>query len=406
MKRILAVGWITGLALLAVVLWLISSRASGARAAGSSPTAPASPATSGISYQGRLLDSAGRPVNGLRDIEFHLYDAESAPTPQQVFNQTVEVIDGLFDLIMPVDPQHFDGRQLWLGIRVQGGVELVPRQPILPVPYAFSLRPGAVISASLNRYDSAGLLHLENTDASTDGGYALTALNYSGNTWRPAIYGENRGASAGVYGRSDGWHGVVGWNVSDDNAGVWGKNVGSGYGVRGDSDAGYGGYFASSTGYGLYSEGDAHIEGQLTWKPVTSYLSIPAADFQPSEDGYDYLVDTTAVHNLGNTTAYFIAPVHLPHGATVTRLTFYWRDNSASDGSLTMYYNNLQMMQSEMASAGTSGQSLTPSFSQDTSIAYAQIDNSQRTYYLWLVLPDKDVNGIAVVIEYTIDRPY
>lgn len=319
MKRILAVGCVTGLALLAAALWLASSSAVGAGAAGNSPDTPAGQAISGISYQGRLLDSAGKPVNGLRDLEFRFYDTESAAVPLQVFTQTVEIMDGLFDLVLPVDPLHFDGRQLWLGIRVGGDVELVPRQAILPVPYAFSLRPGAVISASLSLAESAGVLHLENTDASTVGGYALSVLNYSGNTWRPAIYGENRGASAGIYGRSDGWNAVVGWNVSDNSAGVWGNNIGGGYGVRGDSSSGYGGYFASSSGYGLYSEGDAHIEGQLTWELVTSYLSIPAADFQPHEDGYDYMVDTTAIHNNRSTSEYFIAPVHLPHRATVTK---------------------------------------------------------------------------------------
>jgi hypothetical protein len=396
MKRLVAVGCITGLALLAAVLWLSSSGAGGARAAGSSPVTPDSPAISGISYQGRLLDGAGRPVSGLRDLEFRFYDAESAVAPQQVFTQTVEISDGLFDLVLPVDPLHFDGRQLWLGIRVQGDAEMVPRQPILPVPYAFSLRPGAVISASLNLDNSAGVLHLENTDASTTGGYALSALNYSGNTWRPAIYGENRGASAGVYGRSDGWHAVVGWNVSDDNAGVWGNNVGSGYGVRGDSTA----------GYGLYSGGDAHVEGQLTWKAVTSYLSIPAADFQPSEDGYNYLVDTTAVQNFSSATEHFIAPVHLPHGATITKLTFYWVDNSSSNGNLAMYSNNLQMTQTEMATADSNGQSTAPGSSQDTSIVYAQVDNRLRTYYLWLTLPDSNVYGIGAVIEYTITGPY
>ena len=156
MKRLVAVGCITGLALLAAVLWLSSSGAGGARAAGSAPVTPDNPAISGISYQGRLLDCAGRPVSGLRDLEFRFYDAESAVAPQQVFTQTVEISDGLFDLVLPVDPLHFDGRQLWLGIRVQGDAEMVPRQPILPVPYAFSLRPGAVISASLNLDNSAG----------------------------------------------------------------------------------------------------------------------------------------------------------------------------------------------------------------------------------------------------------
>ena len=135
-------------------------------------------------------------------------------------------------------------------------------------------------------------------------------------------------------------------------------------------------------------------------------MSIPAADFQPSEDGYNYLVDTTAVHNFSSATEHFIAPVHLPHGATITKLTFYWVDNSSSNGNLAMYSNNLQMTQTEMASADSNGQSTTPGSSQDTSIVYAQVDNRLRTYYLWLTLPDSNVYGIGAVIEYTITGPY
>lgn len=104
------------------------------------------------------------------------------------------------------------------------------RYPI--APYALSLRPGAAVSGKI--YDGA-VLALNNADSSTGGGYALSAVNYSGNTWRPAIYGENRGASAGVYGRSNGWHAVVGWSDASAWAGVHGYNAGSGYGGWFDS---------------------------------------------------------------------------------------------------------------------------------------------------------------------------
>lgn len=59
-----------------------------------------------------------------------------------------------------------------------------------------------------------------------------------------------------------------------------------------------------------------------------------------------------------------------------------------------------------MADIMTSGELPTPNFSQDTSILDAQIDNSQRTYYLWLNLPDSNVSGIGAVIEYTTGGPF
>jgi hypothetical protein len=83
------------------------------------------------------------------------------------------------------------------------------------------------------------VLKVQNTNATTSGGYAIAGVNASGNTWRPAIYGENKGSSAGVYGRADGWHATVGW--ADSNwAGVYGYNGGSGDGVSGESPGGIG----------------------------------------------------------------------------------------------------------------------------------------------------------------------
>jgi hypothetical protein len=148
------------------------------------------------------------------------------------------------------------------------------------------------------------------------------------------------------------------------------------------------------------------VEGELTWKPMTSYLSIPPADFQPREDGYDYLVDITAIWNNDGNSDYFIAPVHLPQGATVTKLTFYWRDNSPSNGSLVLALSNFQGAAYYMAEAYTNGQSTTMSSSEDTSIASGQIDNSQLNYSLTLYLPDSQIIATGAVIEYTITGPY
>jgi len=106
-----------------------------------------------------------------------------------------------------------------------------------------TLVPGANITGSV--YDGP-VVQVTNNDSSAGGGYALSAQNYSHFTWRPAIYGENKGLSAGVFGRADNWHAVVGWNQSNTSAGVWGKNVGRGYGLRGESDHGTGVYGSSS----------------------------------------------------------------------------------------------------------------------------------------------------------------
>jgi len=217
------------------------------------PAAPLAPAlilSNTISYQGRLLDSGGNPVNGTQVMTFSLYTTPSGGSPLWSQAQSVTLDDGLFTAYLEVWPAHFNGQQLWLGVQLQGEAEMTPRQPILPAPYALSLRPGAVISGSRA---NVGALNVVNGDRSTSGGYGISAINYSQWAWRPAIYGENNGASAGIYGRSDGWHGAVGWNVSDEWAGVYGRNNGGGRGVFGENvGAGYGGYFTSTEGIGLF----------------------------------------------------------------------------------------------------------------------------------------------------------
>ena len=54
------------------------------------------------------------------------------------------VVDGLVDLILDVDPTVINGQALWLEVSVDGQT-LAPRQELLPVPYALSVRPGASI---------------------------------------------------------------------------------------------------------------------------------------------------------------------------------------------------------------------------------------------------------------------
>lgn len=276
---------VLGIGLAVLLLGVTSAWAGPAGSGMKAPLAPASIVPDAISYQGRLLDHSGKPVDGPHAITFRVYTQPSGGGALLTYNTAVPVNQGLFNVQIPVDEGIFDGQALWLGVQVEGDPqEMTPRQPLLPAPYAFSLRPGATISGSLPA-GNAGVLRVVNTDGSTSGDYAISALNYSGNTWRPAIYGENRGASAGVYGRADGWNGVVGWNVSADWAGVYGRNVGTGSGVRGDSSdgsgvagfsqTGPGGLFNSQEGHALVTNQPSLIQGPnpkqialLRWYPT------------------------------------------------------------------------------------------------------------------------------------------
>ena len=96
--------------------------------------------------QGKLTDASGRPLNGNYSIQFSLYYGSAGGTALCSDTNTVVVTNGLFNAYIDNCSPQFNGQMLYLGIKVGTDPEMTPRQVIYPVPYALSLRPGAVIS--------------------------------------------------------------------------------------------------------------------------------------------------------------------------------------------------------------------------------------------------------------------
>jgi len=173
-----------------------------------------------ISYQGRLTDAAGNPLNGNYNLVFQLWNDATAGSQvgSDIVRNNVPVESGLFTVELDVPQEAFNGQALWLRVQVNGQW-LSPRQELLPVPYALSLKPGATV------YNTTGL---------------------------------------GVQGRSDNDDGVVGWTGASDKSGVFGNSqVGTGvtgrsttnHGVQGFSTDSYGGYFRGWSGIWAQSTG-------------------------------------------------------------------------------------------------------------------------------------------------------
>jgi|GEM_PF-2306857 len=120
--------------------------------------------------------------------------------------------------------------------------------------------------------------------------------------------------------------------------------------------------------------------------PRTFYYSIPAADFT-GRDGADVVRKEFgaggASMNNGNGFNGMIAPVHLPHGATVTAITFHYTDNSATTDleMVLMKYNaggSSYTMMASLLSAGTPGE-----ISRSIGImAEPVIDNATSSYMI------------------------
>jgi hypothetical protein len=108
------------------------------------PSAPLAGFSDTISFQGRLLDNDGNPVDGSPMMTFRLYtQAEGgAHVWEDAYN--VPVANGLFNADLAVPSSLFDGQALWLGVRVEGDAqEMVPRQQLLPAPYALYAKSAA-----------------------------------------------------------------------------------------------------------------------------------------------------------------------------------------------------------------------------------------------------------------------
>jgi len=193
------------------------------------------PVASKINYQGQLTDlSTGDPLDGTYTMRFQLYDDATVGTLLwDSGGQSVDVDNGLFNVKLDVDQSDFNGQELWLEVRVEGET-FGPRQEILPVPYALSLKPGAKIEG--NSY------------------YGLSSIT----TNSYGLYGESSSASlgAGVIGENTGGVGDGIQAVSNGRAGIaaWGEGANS-----------YAGYFF----------GNVHITEDLTAGPAD--VSLPIA---------------------------------------------------------------------------------------------------------------------------------
>ncbi len=137
-----------------------------------------------FSHQGRLMTSAGKPVNGNRTITYKLYHQSSGGSPVYTVSKTVHVSNGYFDSnfgATNVDPKIF-AENTWLEITVNGET-LSPRQFLRAAPYAASLLSGAAIVGSEPiTYTYGGQNNLGsslialNNDSSEKGGSGVTAV--------------------------------------------------------------------------------------------------------------------------------------------------------------------------------------------------------------------------------------
>lgn len=359
--------------------------------------------------------------------------------------------DGYFTVQLDFGDSVFTGDARWLEIAVgcgSGATILSPRQELTAAPYAryaavapwggLSGVPAGFADNTDNTDDTvawseisaivgSGASQVAAGDHDHDGVYAPTVHDHWGETWS--------GTGTGL-------------TLSGGSMGLAAE--GSDYAVRGRSDSGYGVYAMGAGGdlqlydgtiyanrlddsdLALHSNDyvDVHLDddsnstsqfrvrndantavftvdesGAVSWATQTGYISVPAAAFRPQEDGYQFTNYGSQLTNDNGASDYYYAPVQLPHGATVTKMTWYWSDTSTSNGIAALRRGAKIGSYLLMAEAQTTGSGGNGS-SYDDTISYATIDNQNYTYYLRWSLADTDVKGYYVAIEYTYTGPY
>jgi len=105
-----------------------------------------------ISYQGRLTNPSGSPLDGSYSLTFRIYNAAAGGSVLwDETHSSVPVVGGLFSVMLgSVDSDlrqsHFADTGRYLGISVSGGPELTPRTRFVSMPYAY--RAATVDSAA------------------------------------------------------------------------------------------------------------------------------------------------------------------------------------------------------------------------------------------------------------------
>jgi len=106
-----------------------------------------------ISYQGKLSDNTGTPLEGSQNIIFRLYDSPFGGTELWSETQTgIPVTMGIYDVrlgaVVPLDEDKFTGNAVYLQIEIDNGSDwevLSPRQQLTSTAFAFKAADAATL---------------------------------------------------------------------------------------------------------------------------------------------------------------------------------------------------------------------------------------------------------------------
>ncbi len=143
---------------------------------------------------------------------------------------------------------------------------------------------------------------------------------------------------------------------------------------------------------------------------ATSRLVIPPAAFTPFDHSNEYsrfISGLVFKQKTGGGDGVFTAPVNLPHGATMTQVTFYWNCSDANASADVYLQRGIFSNGSFINIAHVHAFSGTGyHFASTITGAGKIIDNSLHAYWMTVVLPETEkIALVAVAIDYIVPSP-
>jgi hypothetical protein len=135
------------------------------------------------------------------------------------------------------------------------------------------------------------------------------------------------------------------------------------------------------------------------------FVILSGFDFKPFYQTSNYSYTNALLQNPGSGMGIYIAPVHLPQGATVNQMVVYYLDNDGSNNLQVelRQCNNMTSLCAYMATIYSSGPPLVGNtYTVTSEIDYAVVDNAIFSYMVNIYLPNSGLMGLSAVrIDYT-----
>lgn len=366
-----------------------------------------------FTYQGSLNDN-GAPASGEYDLIFRLYNAASggAQLGAQVVHENTPVTDGIFTVELDFGDDLFLTSPRYLQVEVRPGASgglfdvLSPRTAINPAPAAHHAtnathattadalanpiwnESGTVITAGngfsrvlINRDTTISSSEFFGVHANTTG---FVGMYMSGPANSFPFYGYSVDGNISAYSY---------FNGSDNSLNFVGSGLITALRITSDSN--------------VEVAKDIQAESFQYETPKLSYYSISGDVFHSaSDDPFFASTGSWGAYISTPTLGWLVAPVSLPHNATVTRMRAYFDDTAVGNLSVTLYRTGHGAgLSSPIASVDSTGFNGSGIQLVDSSISSPDIDNNLFHYHIRVYSTDWPGNSTmrikSVVIEYT-----